>query len=170
MKETKKDLIIALRKGTLQDLNELQKLFVETVESVCCADYNEDQINVWTSSVKNTQRWNEILTNQMVLVAQCNDKIVGFSSLDNTNYIDLLYVHKDYQEQGIAKKLYMAIEKIAVQHNQTELSSDVSITARPFFEKLGFMVTKKQTVLRQNVELTNFKMTKKLNENPSQNH
>ena len=50
---------------------------------------------------------------------------------------------------------------------QTVLTSDVSKTARPFFEKVGFEVIKKQTVVRQGVELTNFKMKKKIEKKPN---
>lgn len=161
MQQIKQDLIITLRKGTLNDLNELQELFVETVRSICSADYNKEQITVWTASVENTQHWNDILTSQTVLVAQSDDEIVGFASLENMNYIDLFYVHKDYQKKGIARKLYIAIEEIAIQNKQTELQSDVSITAKPFFEKFGFIVKNQQKVVRHNIELTNFRMTKK---------
>ena len=43
------------------------------------------------------------------------------------------------------------------------MTSDVSKTARQFFEKVGFEVIEEQSVVRKNVELTNYKMKKKLN-------
>lgn len=153
---------ITLRKGELNDLKDLQHLFVETVSSVCSADYDVQQIKVWSSSIENKKRWNEILTNQFVLVAQSGEKIVGFASLDNGNYIDLLYVHKEFQRKGLAYALFTNIQEVAKQQGQTELASDVSKTARPFFEKIGFKVVSEQTVVRQGVELTNFRMTKKI--------
>lgn len=153
---------ITIRKGQPDDLMELQQIFVDTISSVCTADYDAQQIKVWTSSIQNKERWNQIMTNQYIKVAQKGYKIIGFASLDNGNYVDALYVHKDYQRQGIAKKLYIDIEEEAKRKGTTKLNSAVSITARPFFEKIGFKIIKKQTVVRQNVELTNFKMMKKL--------
>ena len=152
------------RKGRLEDLTELQKLFVESVKSVCSADYNAEQIKIWTSSVENIKRWKDIMTYQAVIVAEFNNQIVGFTSLANFNYVDLMYVHKDFQKQGIAKRLYAVIEDIAKENKQTVLTSDVSKTARPFFSKMGFSVVKEQTVIRKGIELTNFKMTKTLTE------
>ena len=149
---------IMLRKGKPADLKELQQLFVDTITSVCSADYNAEQILVWTSGVENKQRWNDIITNQFVLVAQYRNKIVGFATLDDGNYLDLLYVHKDYQRKGIAQQLYANVEKEAKQRGQKELTADVSKTARPFFEKVGFNVVKEQTVNIKNVELKNYKM------------
>lgn len=40
--------------------------------------------------------------------------------------------------------------------------SEVSITAKPFFEKQRFIVLSEQTILRKGVELTNYKMEKRL--------
>lgn len=44
----------------------------------------------------------------------------------------------------------------------TQIEADVSITAKQFFERKGFEVVQQQTVVRQGVELTNFKMKKSL--------
>lgn len=153
---------LEIRQGRLPDLPELQQLFVETITTVCSADYDGRQIQVWTSSVTNQQRWLDIIHQQYILIAVDQEKIVGFCSLDKGNYVDFLYVHKDYQGQGIAKKLYADIEDEAIRLGKTQLSSDVSKTARPFFEKMGFRVVTEQTVERQGVELTNYKMEKSI--------
>lgn len=157
-----------IRKGQLSDLAELQKLFLDTITEICKADYNEDQIDAWISDTKkneNRQRWIDMLVKQIVLVAIIKNKIVGFIALQNGNFIDFLFVHKNYQRKGIADSLYENIENEARRQNQFSLTSNVSKTARPFFEKVGFEVTKEQTVVRQNVELTNFKIEKKINPN-----
>jgi putative acetyltransferase len=151
-----------IRRGQLNDLTELQKIFIDTVKSICITDYNEKQIEAWLSGVKNEKRWRDIILNQIVLVALDQDKIIGFSSLDNLSYIDLLYIHKDYQRLGIAHQLYSLIEKEAKSLGQNKLVSDVSITARGFFEGVGFKVVNEQKVIRQGVELVNFRMTKDL--------
>lgn len=151
-----------VRKGQINDLTELQKLFVDTITTICASDYDKQQIEAWTSSVENKKRWDEILTKQFILVAQDQDKIVGFATLDNGNYFDLLYVHKDYQRQGIAQRLLYDIEAEARQVKQPELTSDVSKTAKPFFEKNGFKTTEEQTNIRQGIKIINYKMIKQL--------
>ena len=59
-----------IRKGSQKDLTEIQELFADTIISVCKADYNDEQINIWVSSIRDTNRWNEIISNQLVLVAE----------------------------------------------------------------------------------------------------
>ncbi|MHA7830073.1 MAG: GNAT family N-acetyltransferase [Flagellimonas sp.] len=164
---------IVIRKGEISDLIELQKLFLDTITEICKADYNDNQVEAWISDTKsntNRQRWVDTLTKQFVLVAQIDNEIIGFIALDNGNYIDFLYVHKNHQRQGIADSLYKKVENEARRQKQTILTANVSKTARPFFEKVGFEVVKKQTVVRQNVELMNFKMKNEIKPEPLSMH
>lgn len=140
----------------------MQELFVQTIQSVCRYDYSPEQIAVWTSSIVNTKRWTDKLVKQHFLIAEIGDKIVGYASLENGEYLDFLYVHKDFQRQGIASKLCAEIEAIAIHQGTTLLTSDVSITARPFFEKKGFKIVAEQVNDIKGVEVVNYKMTKAL--------
>jgi putative acetyltransferase len=151
-----------IRKGELNDLRELQKLFVDTITTICAAHYNSQQIEAWTSSVKNTERWNEMIAKQYVIVAHSENKIVGFATLDNCNYFDFLYVHKDHQRQGIAQQLLNDIEAEARRLKQTLLTAEVSTTAKSFFEKNGYKTQQEQTNLLQGVEIINYNMTKQV--------
>lgn len=151
---------ITLRPGTVHDLPEMKKLFRETIEAICSNDYTHEQLTVWVASVENEQRWLEI-AQQFLLVATTNNTLVGFCSLHN-NYVDLLYVHKDYQAHGIASMLYEAIEAEARRRGETSIHSDVSKTAKAFFTRKGFETITEQTVVRQGVTLTNFRMRKNI--------
>ncbi|MFN8316749.1 MAG: GNAT family N-acetyltransferase [Chitinophagales bacterium] len=88
--------------------------------------------------------------------------MAGFCTLDNGDYIDLLYIHKDYQRQGIATKLYSFIENEARVNNTTIIDADVSKTAKSFFEKMGFETMEEKKVLQKGVEMINYKMKKVL--------
>jgi putative acetyltransferase len=140
----------------------MQQLFVETISTICQHDYSPEQIKAWTSSIENTQRWTDKINSQYFPIAEIDNKIVGFASLENNDYLDFLYVHKDYQRQGIAKLLYSEIEKEAIRRKAVALHADVSKTAKPFFEKQGFKTVAPQTKVIQGVEIINYKMTKHL--------
>ncbi|MBI1184478.1 GNAT family N-acetyltransferase [bacterium] len=156
------ELKITLRRANSNDLLEMQKLFVDTIKAICCDDYTQAQIEVWTSTIDNKQRWRDKLVSQYFLVAEVDSEIVGFASLENDNCLDLMYVHKNYQRKGVAKALYSAIEKEAILRNSVELKSDVSETARPFFEKMGFRINSLQINVISEVEIQNYKMVKPL--------
>jgi putative acetyltransferase len=154
--------MLTIRHGNLNDLSDLQRLFEGTVTTVCRADYDEAQTTVWASSVENTTRWESIVKEQYLLVAEDDGLIVGFCSLAEGHYVDMLYVHKNHQSKGIATQLYHAIEAHARTLAIPVLTSDVSKTAKAFFEKVGFALITPQTVVRKGVMIDNYKMAKRL--------
>lgn len=151
-----------IRRGQLNDLAELQQLFKDTITTICKADYNDRQIQVWVMGVENITRWQTMISEQYVLIAEMDSIIVGFGTLGKGNYIDMFYIHKDYQRQGVASRLCDSLENEAKLLGQKKLTADVSKTARPFFEKKGFRIETEQTVIKHGVELINYKMEKLL--------
>ncbi|KDN56188.1 GNAT family N-acetyltransferase [Flavobacterium seoulense] len=156
---------LIIRAGILCELDEIQNLFSETITFVCHNDYNQNQIEAWKSSVENLERWQNLIQNQYFIVAELNNKIVGFASLDKGNYVDVLFVHKDFQRMGIAQKLFDKLENEAKRLKSFVLFSDVSKTAKAFFESNGFKVLLEQLQIRKNVEIVNYKMQKQLSTN-----
>ncbi len=147
-----------LRRANIGDLEVIQNLFVETIKSTCTSDYSQEQIDVWTSSIENSKKWIHKIKTQYFIVAQIEDEIVGFGALKNQNYVDLLYVHKDHLRKGIAKQILNKLKNKAHERGHQSVSSDVSITARPFFEKNGFNVVKENEFELKGVLISNFLM------------
>ena len=153
---------ILLRTAQLNDLAQILQLFVTTIKHTCSNDYNSQQFEAWISSAKNKDIWINRIKNQYFLIAEINNQIVGFASLENKYYVDLLYLHKDYLKQGIACELYKRLEQIARESGKSEIESDVSITAVPFFEKMGFRMVHENRILLQGVKLINYRMSKQI--------
>lgn len=151
-----------LKNAVLSDLEEMQKLYIETIQSVCKKDYNEAQREAWISGAKNTERWIAVIETQLVLLVIIKDQIIGFGTLKDGNYIDFFYIHKDFQRQGIADKLLTELELEAKKQHSKMITSDISITAKPFFEKKGYIVKAQQKNIRLGIELINYKMEKHL--------
>lgn len=74
-----------------------------------------------------------------------------------SNYLKHLYVHKDYQRQGVATALCEKLE------SDTSITTHASITARPFFEKRAYKLITKQEAERKGIMLVNYLKEKKLN-------
>ncbi|WP_312336908.1 GNAT family N-acetyltransferase [Sphingobacterium sp.] len=153
---------LIIRKGVLQELEEISVLFSETIDTICSDDYNSEQIAAWKSSSSDQQRWYRLIENQYFIIAILNGKIVGFASLDQGNYVDVMYVHRHFQRQGIAQRLYSTLENEAKRQKSTFITADVSKTAKPFFEANGFKVTTEQIQVRNKVEIPNYNMQKQL--------
>ena len=139
------------------DCKEITELFYNTVHSVNARDYTVEQLNVWATGEVDLQKWNASLMEHYSLVAVENGAIVGFGDIDKTGYLDRLYVHKDYQRQGIATAICDKLENAV---DCSRIVTHASITAKPFFEKRGYRTLQEQQVERKGVLLTNYIMEK----------
>ncbi|MCM1311647.1 MAG: GNAT family N-acetyltransferase [Roseburia sp.] len=137
------------------DLPVIVNLFHDTVHKVNIRDYTREQIDVWASGTVDMQAWDKSLKEHQTLVALINGNIVGFGDIDNTGYLDRLYVHHLFQDKGIATALCDKLEKSA---DAERIVAHVSITARPFFESRGYKVIKEQTIERNGICLKNYIM------------
>lgn len=131
-----------------KDLPQLVDLFSKTVRAINARDYTKEQIEVWASV--------NHLNLGKTFVAEIEGKIVGFADVNEDGFLGYLYVHKDYQRQGIAKALLSLIEK----EGHKELLTEASITSKPFFEKMGFSVIRAQLKLHKGLYFKNFLMKK----------
>lgn len=145
-----------LRRYKQSDCRELAELFYNTVHTVNAADYNNEQLNAWATGHVDLEAWNKSLLEHYSIVAVDNGIIVGFGDIDQTGYLDRLYVHADYQGRGIATAICNKLE----QSVSGKMVTHASVTAKPFFEKRGYKVIKEQSVERQGVFLTNYVMEK----------
>lgn len=151
-----------IRKATTADIDEIGALYKDTILSINSKDYSKEQINAWASTYNNQDGWIRRIEEQHFYLAEIDGKTVGFASVDNNGYLDLLYVHKDHQNQGIATHLMKAIEKVAKEMDFTEITVQAGITSVPFFNSQGFVETGKKKKVVNGVTFTNTLLTKKI--------
>lgn len=147
-----------IREYAPEDLREMAALFYQTVHSVNAADYSEEERNAWADGCPDLETWNRSFLERYTLVAEKDGRIAGFGNIGADGYLDKLYVHKEYQGRGIASALCEMLEK---RFPIKTVVTHASITAKPFFEKRGYIVIRRQRVERKGIFLTNFVMEKK---------
>lgn len=155
-----------IRKIKETELDECIMLFQQTVHSVNAKDYSEKELHAWAPLAEpkyldNYAYWQSLLSN-ITYVAEVDHHLVGFGDLTDDGYLDRLYVHKDCQGMGIATAIVNALESAANECGIHEIITHASITAKPFFEKMGFVVLKEQRQTVRGEALTNFIMKKML--------
>ena len=150
-----------LRPYLPSDCAALAALFYETVHTVNAGDYSEEQLDAWADGQVDLEAWNKsFLTHHTYVAVQksgaaAGGRIIGFGDMDDTGYLDRLYVHRDYLRQGVATAI---CDRLEGEIKRRPFTTHASITARPFFEKRGYVVVKKQRVLRKGVYLNNYIM------------
>lgn len=147
---------MVLRRYQPSDCREMAELFYNTVHTINAKDYTKEQLDVWATGHVDLEKWNQSFQEHFSLVAIENKIIIGFGDIDKTGYLDRLFVHKDYQKKGVATAICDKLEQAV----KGKIITHASITARPFFEKRGYKIIKKQQLKKQGVVLTNFVMKK----------
>ena len=151
-----------LRRFRQSDTEQIAQLFHDTIRSVNLGDYTEEQVKAWAPDDIHFRDWEAKCSSKYTLVADSQGVIAGFAELEDDGHIDCFYCHKDFQGKGVGRFLFDGIEKEARKRKLTRLFLEASITAKSFFEKMGFLLIREQTVNVREVDLTNFHMEKKL--------
>ena len=132
-------------------------LFYHTVHTVNARDYTPAQLDAWATGQVDLDAWNMSFLAHDTRVAELDGRIVGFGDMTADGYLDRLYVHRDYQNQGIATAICDVLEADC---KAKVLTTHASITARRFFEKRGYRMLRENQVERKGTLLKNYIMEK----------
>jgi len=152
---------LRLRRFRPDDVPALIDLFRCTVHRINSRDYTPEQVRAWAPEKVDPARW-IVLADRHTVVAEIEGRIVGFTDLETDGHIDRFFVHADCQRQGVGKAMLTELLAEAVRLGLARLFAEVSITARPFFERHGFVVVAEQVVTVRDVAMTNFRMERLL--------
>ena len=144
-----------------KDLPVALNMFRTTIKTINARDYSDAELELWLSRV-DLEKWEDRIRNDFFIKAENGKELVGFASLKNGRYIDLLYVHKDHQGRGIATLMLHTLIKKGVSEGHRSFDTHASKTAMPFFEKKGFRMIKSNTVGYGVMTLTNYLMNLEL--------
>lgn len=142
------------------DIPEITNLFYNTIQFVNIKDYTQEQVDDWSYWHSAMDKWQHGIWHDFFVKAVDADKIVGFGSLREDGYLDYLFTHKDYQHKGVGRGLFAKLEKQAKAQGHKSIYADVSITAKRFFEFLGFVMESEQLKKSHYLELVNYRMRK----------
>ncbi|EMI52912.1 GNAT family N-acetyltransferase [Rhodopirellula sallentina] len=133
-------------------------LFRDTVHRINRRDYSQAQLDAWAPQSIDAAAWEARFSDHIAYVSVLSQSIIGFADMSKTGHLDRLVVSADHQRHGIARELTKRLIEHARELRCESVTTDASITAKPFFEAMGFNVVKQQTVERAGVSLTNFRM------------
>jgi putative acetyltransferase len=139
-----------IRRVRRSDVPQISRLYYETVHRVNARDHGPEQIEAWAPRVYPDAFWLRRFRRYRVLVAEDDGVIVGFVELARSGEVDCFYVHHAHQHRGIGAALMARVEREARGQGNTCLRADVSITAEPFFHRMGFRVVRRQIKIYRN--------------------
>jgi putative acetyltransferase len=140
----------------------LAGIFQRAVREIARKDYSRAQVMAWAPDAPDTAMFAARRSARPTFVAEYCGKLAGFTDLDEDGHIDMFYVNPDFQRRGVASAMLRFLAERAQNENRKRLHSEVSITARPVFERHGFKVLTYQTVQTNGQALGNYRMEKLL--------
>nr|WP_282449734.1 GNAT family N-acetyltransferase [Vibrio sp. 1CM2L] len=136
------------------------EIFFHTVRNVNVRDYSQQQVEAWAPSSFDFALWQKRMNGLQPFVAELDGCVVGYTDLQPNGLIDHFFCHHEYQGKGVGRALMEHVFTVGRVRGVSRYFSEVSITARPFYEHLGFKVVNEQEVEMRGVKLTNYVMEK----------
>jgi putative acetyltransferase len=155
-------MTVALRPYLPADAPRCAAIFRASVEEIASEDYSEAQCEEWAARADDVAAFGKGLAGILTLIATQDGEIAGFASLKGASQIEMLYVDPSHARRGAATALVQALETLAQARGATELTSDVSDTAKPLFDRLGFQSFRRNLVSIGEEWLGNTSMRKTL--------
>ena len=130
---------VQIRRATVADAKAVCEIALRAVRETNAGDYPASVIGRLASTLP--EKVASKLEEWHAYVATVGDRIVGTGSL-NGQMLSSVFVHVDYQGQGIGSQLMDAIESIPNVRPGSALTVQSSITAQAFYAKRGFKVVR----------------------------
>ncbi|MBU4213583.1 MAG: GNAT family N-acetyltransferase [Actinobacteria bacterium] len=131
-------------------------VFSRAIRQTAARDYSPEQVAAWAGDDIDPEQWAARRRVARTQVAEADERVVGFTDVDERGYVDMLFVDPACARQGVATALMNWAAMTAAQLGAAELSTHASLTARPFFEAHGFAVVVEQHPVLRGVVMTNF--------------
>lgn len=157
--------VFSLRNYQKSDLENILAIFNGTVQAINKKDYTQQQIEQLVQPKPDYEKWHARLSSSYTIVALNRMEVIGFGNITDTGELDLLYVDKKWIGYGIGKMLATDLMDHALKAGVKELTVYSSITAKPFFESLGFELMKQKVQYRNGVMLMNYLMVYRKDKN-----
>ncbi|QDV44513.1 putative N-acetyltransferase YafP [Stieleria neptunia] len=149
---------LQLRPFRPEDAGACLSLFRDCVHRINARDYTQQQLDAWAPATIDQEAWRARFDDRFAYVVVEGDRVVGFTDMTRGGHLDRLFVSADHQGRGIARRLVETLLDDAAANGIDEITTDASLTAKPFFERMGFNVMREQSVECRGVHLTNYPM------------
>lgn len=152
-----------IRPYEARDASSTLALFVDAVLVTASKDYSPAQTEAWArAGERDLDAWHAARLAARTEVAVVQGVVAGFADIDDAGHVGMLYVAPKFGRRGVASALLARLLERAVDAGLREVTTDASITARPFFERRAFTAVAQQRRRTGGVELTNYRMVRRL--------
>lgn len=154
--------MIPVRPYRAADCQPTFAVFFDAVHNGTAAYYTAEEREAWAATDVPPDGWHPRLADHITYVAPFGSGIAGFMTMGRDGHIDLAYVAPAHTRSGVGDALYAALLTQARALGLGLMDTEASHLAKRFFLRHGWQIEARQSVIRQGVALTNFRMFKPL--------
>ena len=151
-----------IREFRIGDEPDLHKVFLSAIHEVAIRDYSPEQVAAWAPSSLDPDLWANRMRGIAPFVVEHEGKPIAYADVQPSGYIDHFFVSGPFVRKGVGSQLMTRIHDEAALKGIRLLTSDVSLTAQPFFRHWGFSIVEERQAGMRGVVVPNARMKKEL--------
>jgi putative acetyltransferase len=153
---------MTLRPFQPSDLEQVIGVYRAAIHTLAAPFYTPAELSAWAPPTMDPDQWRQRLASVSAMVADEDGVVAGFLTYDLTGHIDMLFILPPFARQGIATRLYADAEVELRKAAVARVFAEVSLAARPFFERVGFRVDAEEFAECRGEKLRRFRMSKEI--------
>jgi putative acetyltransferase len=133
-----------IRRASPADAEQIGDAHLDSIRSLGAKAYGPDVVAVW-GAPKDVERYRGSMESAEVFfvavaAGPAGERVLGFSSyrMEEGKHRTAIYVRGEAARMGIGTALFVAAERVALEHGASEIHVDSSLGAVPFYKSLGF--------------------------------
>lgn len=126
-----------VRPARPEDAEGISRVVVKTLRETNAKDYSQEVIARVEQSFS-PSAVSDLLVQRLVFVAVNDDAVIGTASLDG-RVVRTVFIEPGWQGRGVGRALMIEVERAALDRGVATLAVPSSVTAEPFYAKLGFI-------------------------------
>lgn len=140
-----------IRRAIHSDAEGIILAHVTSIREICAKDYTEEQIEAWAGRKFKPELWVQAMDRDFIWIIENDSKVVGFGHLavmdeDSCEVMGLYFIPQAVGH-GLGKKMFQEFITVARQHHLKNIRLHSTVTARTFYESLGFLQSGSDTTV-----------------------
>ncbi|MBT4790185.1 MAG: GNAT family N-acetyltransferase [Halobacteriovoraceae bacterium] len=157
-----------IRKTKLEDMKSVEDAHRRSILEICSNDYTLDQIEKFSGVKYSAEIWDNSVNNEYHIVVEVSGRVEGMCHAklreDGDGEIVGVYFSKVIAGQGIGRDVVEMAFDYLDQFKPKNIILTGTLTAKPFYEKMGFVEVEKKKINCRGALLDCFKMEKHIND------
>lgn len=151
-----------IRKTKMEEMKAVEDAHRRSIKKICSKDYSPEQIEKFAAVKYTEDRWEHSINNDYHIVVEKDGVVEGMCHAkvheNGEGEIVGLYFTDKVIGRGIGRKVMEFAFEYMKEHKAKKFFLNGTITAKPFYEKMGFQVVEKKKASIRGTEIDCFLM------------